>query len=224
MTPTTDQTKLADCPNPWCDGAPEVLGFGVAYFGVKCRKCGLEGPRHGEREVAIAAWNTRPHPTAAHGLADWSAEDLLARWSICEHGAQPLECPKCGNMARDRLLVTLRSSQPDTREGFAAGIEAAAKCADAQVRRLRSVGLDGNNSAYLASEIRKLRPTAAPSVDALVEARAALQAMMDAWLDYHDAHSLTQPVTGAAGNAFDKALAARDKIDTELAAKETTDG
>lgn len=48
------------------------------------------------------------------------------------------------------------------------------------------------------------------------EARAALQSMMDAWLDYHDAHSLTDPVTGAAGNAFDKALAARDLIDAAL--------
>ena len=50
-------------------------------------------------------------------------------------------------------------------------------------------------------------------VEALEGSREALQAMMDAWLDYHDAHSLTQPVTGAAGNAFDKALAARDGAD-----------
>lgn len=50
----------------------------------------------------------------------------------------------------------------------------------------------------------------------LEEARDGLNAMMEAWFDYHDAHSLTQPVTGAAGNAFDRALAAREGIDTAL--------
>ena len=29
--------------------------------------------------------------------------------------------------------------------------------------------------------------------EALVKARDALQAMMDTWFDYHDAHSLTRP-------------------------------
>jgi hypothetical protein len=57
-----------------------------------------------------------------------------------------------------------------------------------------------------------------PSTEAVMlrEARDALQAMMDSWFDYHDAHSLTQPVTGASGNAFEKALAARDTIDAAL--------
>lgn len=44
------------------------------------------------------------------------------------------------------------------------------------------------------------------------EAHDALDAMMNTWLDYHDAHNLTQPVTGASANAFDKALEVRDKI------------
>ena len=53
--------------------------------------------------------------------------------------------------------------------------------------------------------------------EALVKARDALQAMMDTWFDYHDAHSLTRPVTGASENAFERALAARDTIDQALA-------
>lgn len=53
--------------------------------------------------------------------------------------------------------------------------------------------------------------------EAGAEAIVALNAMMDAWFDYHDAHSLTQPVTGAAGNAFDKALAAREKLEAFVA-------
>jgi hypothetical protein len=48
------------------------------------------------------------------------------------------------------------------------------------------------------------------------QGEAALQAMMDAWFDFHDHHSLTQPVTGAAGCAFELALEARDKIRASL--------
>jgi hypothetical protein len=65
-------------------------------------------------------------------------------------------------------------------------------------------------------------PIAREPDEVMIEARDALQAMMDAWFDYHDAHSLTQPVTGAAGNAFDRALMARDKLDATLAARTPT--
>lgn len=40
----------------------------------------------------------------------------------------------------------------------------------------------------------------------------ALKAMREAWLDYHDRHSLTEPVTGRAGNAMDLADAALSTI------------
>jgi hypothetical protein len=59
-------------------------------------------------------------------------------------------------------------------------------------------------------------PSTQEPTEALIEARDALDAMMNTWLDYHDAHSLTQPVTGASANAFEKALTARDKIDAAL--------
>lgn len=42
----------------------------------------------------------------------------------------------------------------------------------------------------------------------------ALKAMSAAWFDYHDAHSLTQPVTGRAANAHELALAAIAKATT----------
>lgn len=53
---------LAPCPNPWCKGAPNVLGFGVSSFAVSCGLCGLTGPLDGDREDAIAAWNHRLTP------------------------------------------------------------------------------------------------------------------------------------------------------------------
>ncbi len=59
--------------------------------------------------------------------------------------------------------------------------------------------------------------TNASLVEALENGRNALQRMMDTWLDYHDSHSLTQPVTCASSNAFDDALEARDAIDSLLA-------
>jgi hypothetical protein len=59
---------------------------------------------------------------------------------------------------------------------------------------------------------------AAPEMAALLaRARGSLAAMMDAWFDYHDAHSLTEPVTGRASNAFDQALNSREAIDALLA-------
>lgn len=64
---------------------------------------------------------------------------------------------------------------------------------------------------------RDLMAAAPELLDSGQDARKALQAMMDAWLDYHDAHSLTEPVTGASANAFDKALAARDSLDEAIA-------
>jgi len=62
-------------------------------------------------------------------------------------------------------------------------------------------------------------PTLLAAIDRAIRAH---QAMMDAWFDYHDAHSLTQPVTGAAGNAFDLALASRDELGEIRAAMETS--
>jgi hypothetical protein len=44
---------------------------------------------------------------------------------------------------------------------------------------------------------------------------AAVLAMQKAWLDYHDAHSLTEPVTGRAGNAMDLATEAIAKATGE---------
>lgn len=70
--------------------------------------------------------------------------------------------------------------------------------------------LDSEQARATSARVAGLREAAS-------QGRAALQAMMDAWFGYHDAHSLTQPVTGAAGNAFDKALEARDEIDAALA-------
>ena len=47
-------------------------------------------------------------------------------------------------------------------------------------------------------------------VKVLEQSERGLNRMMETWLDYHDAHGLTEPVTGASGGAFDDALEARD--------------
>jgi|SRR3990167_4372697 len=44
--------------------------------------------------------------------------------------------------------------------------------------------------------------------DAAEDMYEALQALLKCAFDYHDAHSLTQPVTGRVGNAMDQAIAA----------------
>lgn len=51
----------------------------------------------------------------------------------------------------------------------------------------------------------RLKEKAAP------ELYEALEAMQEAYFDYHDANALTQPVTGRAGSAMDKAIAALAK-------------
>ena len=55
-------------------------------------------------------------------------------------------------------------------------------------------------------------------VVALRWADTALLDMMNTWLDYHDRHSLTEPVTGRSANAYDKAADARAEIDAALSA------
>jgi hypothetical protein len=75
------------------------------------------------------------------------------------------------------------------------------------------------NFAYRMESLIARLSTDTALVEALKEARDALQSMMDEWFAYHDAHSLTQPVTGAAGNAFEDALAARDRADKALASR-----
>lgn len=78
--------------------------------------------------------------------------------------------------------------------------------------------LDSSQRDYFETVANARLIAAAPDYDAAAEqAVEALNAMMDAWFDYHDAHSLTQPVTGAAGNAFDKALAARETLEAAIA-------
>lgn len=79
------------------------------------------------------------------------------------------------------------------------------------------VELANGDEEFTPSADARLIAAAPALYEALEKAEAALQAMMDAWFDYHDAHSLTQPVTGAAGNAFDKALEARDDARAALA-------
>ena len=67
--------------------------------------------------------------------------------------------------------------------------------------------------ARLNAEVERMRAT-------MGGARAALQSLLDTWLDYHDSHSLTEAVTGRSGNAFDVGLEARDSLDAALAPKE----
>ena len=61
----------------------------------------------------------------------------------------------------------------------------------------------------------------APLVEALRAARGALQGMLDSWLDYHDEHGLTDPISRRSGDAFDKTIDARETIDSLLARVES---
>lgn len=63
-------------------------------------------------------------------------------------------------------------------------------------------------SLLTALDAAELRLAEAERV--IEQAAPALDGMMRTWLDYHDAHSLTEPVTRASGNAFDRALEVRD--------------
>jgi len=57
--------ELLPCPNPWCDKGEPCLNQGrerisqVSWAQVVCRSCGTQGPREGNPNAAVAAWNTR---------------------------------------------------------------------------------------------------------------------------------------------------------------------
>lgn len=71
----SEAVALLPCPNPWC-GSHDDLGPNVdpspearrGHFGnwrVRCTICPVEGPTAGLKSSAIAAWNTRAHPSPA---------------------------------------------------------------------------------------------------------------------------------------------------------------
>jgi hypothetical protein len=82
---------------------------------------------------------------------------------------------------------------------------------------VRSERSDGDPFVQLVAFTRASLTPPSVSTELLREAREGLQVMLDAYLDFHDANHLTQAVTGAANNAFEKALAARDALDAHLA-------
>jgi hypothetical protein len=169
--------------------------------------------------AAIAAANAR----RGRPLTDRERLDNLAAWladNTDDDGLDPIEalvadaaseeaCPmlhEAGEYYAERIIK--RAIAQGTL--VLASVDTLPEGQDAQQ------GLAGTESGAVgATGAETPNPGSTPETG-LVEARDALQAMMDAWFDYHDAHSLTQPVTGAAGHAFEKALAARDMIDTAL--------
>lgn len=81
------------------------------------------------------------------------------------------------------------------------------------------LGVQAAECDAAADLIEQLQARLAEAEGLAQQAHDALDAMMRTWLDYHDAHSLTDPMTGASGNAFDKALDARDAAASWLAGR-----
>lgn len=225
-----EQGELLPCPMAqigWCKGGPltEYEGDSRSPAYIRCEGCKTTKSKAALQD-ARAAWNARstaPVRTAPvlegellpviqddrEAAADM-VEDLdrfasgLLRASRIRRGELD-DSPEVGAIAAHRLCHSTDFER-----------ENAVYTSDGDPVRL---GVQAAECDAAADLIEQLQARLAEAEGLAQQAHDALDAMMRTWLDYHDAHSLTDPMTGASGNAFDKALDARDAAASWLAGR-----